>query len=95
MYYSFFIPFSLLLTLVVQNVFVAIILNSFTKIHTESSHEHWKKDLTHVSYELYKRISLTFFIFRMRAVLFVARDDALLAVRVVTGFQTCVGELVQ
>eukprot|EP00946_MAST-07B_sp_MAST-7B-sp1_P005280 g5280.t1 len=66
MYYSFFIPFSLLLTLVVQNVFVAIILNSFTKIHMESSIEHWKKDLTHVSYELYKRFALGIFIMRLR-----------------------------
>lgn len=65
MYYSFFIPFSLLLTLVVQNVFVAIILNSFTKIHIEASHEHWKKDLAHVSFEVHKRCSILCFVWRL------------------------------
>ena len=51
-------PFALLITLVVQNIFVAIIINAFSTIHAESKEEHWKHDLPGLVFELRKRVML-------------------------------------
>ena len=60
-YYTFFVPFALLITLIVQNIFVAIIINAFSMIHAESKEEHWKHDLPGLSFEMRKRCLLTCF----------------------------------
>ena len=65
-YYYFFIPFALLITLIVQNIFVAIIINAFSVIHAESKDEHWKHDLPGLFFEIRKRFMLTLFHCRYR-----------------------------
>jgi hypothetical protein len=65
-YYAFFVPFALLMTLIVQNVFVAIIINAFSMIHAESKEEHWKHDLPGLIFELRKRCGLMYFHVRVR-----------------------------
>ena len=65
-YYTFFIPFALLITLVVQNIFVAIIINAFSTIHAQSKEEHWKHDLPGLLFEVRKRTMLTWFHIQLR-----------------------------
>jgi hypothetical protein len=65
-YYAFFLPFALLLTLIVQNIFVAIIINAFSMIHAESKQEHWKHDLPGLTFEARKRCGLGYLHCRLR-----------------------------
>lgn len=72
--FFFFLVWSVLVYLLILNMFIAITTDAFTSIQEQTRNEKWKHDLPSLWYEMYKRRTLKLFILKRRCIVSCTED---------------------